>query len=223
MRRNGFLMIVLAAALSGLAPVAAQTPSSGSVPSYAKLSDETIASFKADPSSLLAANPSGGPKLAKMARDLVLNDPSLVDAMVSLAQTASSAQAAAIGKGLAAAARMLVVVNPAAAARIQAAVAQSGVAGMVAAFQSASNTPATSSIAASGSAGGLPSSSSGSSGSGASPSSSSGSSPGSTSGSSPGTTNSASGFTSSGTSPSSGSGGLTSAIIQSTSPSRSSI
>ena len=108
------------------APVVAQSALGVQAPSYAKLPEAAVAQFKADPQSLLAAYPSGGRAMATMARNLLLSDPTLLGQLLNVAKNANSAQMAAIGGGLAQAARILVVINPELAAQVQLAVAQSG-------------------------------------------------------------------------------------------------
>ncbi len=235
---SALALAALAVLVAGSAPIAAQ-PSGGS---YSKLPASAVEQFRADPQSLLAAYPNGGRAMTTMARNLLLSDPTLLGPLLNVAKNANSAQAAAIGGGLAQAARILVVVNPELAAQIQLAVAQSGVVSAVDAFSAASNgttttvtgtgvTPssaASSPFAGLSSLSGAPPSTSDVSTSAestpstaASSSSAASSSPTSSSTSKPSTGGSA--FTTMGSSTASPSGGLTSVMRLSTSPSRSSI
>jgi hypothetical protein len=237
MTRNS--RIAGALALAALAVLVLGPASVAAQPSYSKLPASAVEQFRADPQSLLAAYPNGGRAMTTMARNLLLSDPTLLGPLLNVAKNANSAQAAAIGGGLAQAARILVAVNPQLAAQIQLAVAQSGVASAVDAFATASNAGTTtvtgagvtpSSAASSPFAG--PSSLSGGPSSTSDALSNSGettpstttagsSSPTASSNSTPSTGGSA--FTTTGSSTASPSGGLTSAMKLSTSPSRSSI
>lgn len=198
--------------LAGVAEVDAQTTGGASVPAFAKAPDSIVARFKADPQSLLTTYASAGLPLSTQVRSLVLADPTLVGTLIDLAKRANDAQRAAMGAGLAEAARSLAAANPQLAAQIQADVAQSGLTPLITAFIAGSNGVQTAATGAGGGAAG-----SGAAGSGG-PAGGVGNSSGSNSGSNPGgvsfgTTNAASPFGSLGPS----GGGVTSAS-QSTSP-----
>ena len=89
------------------------------VPSFTKLPDSAIAQFKANPQGLLTTYASAGLPLSTEVRSLVLTDPSLVEALITVAKGANDAQKAAIGAGLAEAARILAATDPQLAAQIQ--------------------------------------------------------------------------------------------------------
>ncbi len=135
---------VLALILAGPTSVSAQTAGGvNRVPSIAKLPNSVVAQFKANPQGLLATYPAGGLALSARARSLVLTDQSLVLVLIDVAKAGNDAQKAAIGAGMAEAARILAVVDPQLAAQIQLAIAQSGSEGLIAAFIAASNAPQT--------------------------------------------------------------------------------
>jgi len=129
----------LALILAGPINVSAQTAGGGAhVPSFTKLPDSTIAQFKANPQGLLTTYASAGLPLSTQVRSLVLTDPSLVGTLINVANGANDAQKAAIGAGMAEAARILAATNPQLAAQIQTAVAQSGLGPLITAFIAAS-------------------------------------------------------------------------------------
>ena len=98
---SAFALLVIA-----FGPVSAQpTGDAAHTPSFAKLSDSAIAQFKANPQALLTIYASAGLPLSTEVRSLVLTDPGLVDALITLAKGANDSQKAAIGAGLAEAAR----------------------------------------------------------------------------------------------------------------------
>jgi len=137
----------LALLMAGLTPVGAQTTSAPvQVPSFTKLPDSAIAQFKANPQGLLTTYASAGLPLSTEVRSLVLTDPSLVDALITVAKGANDAQKAAIGAGLAEAARILAATNPQLAAQIQVAVAQSGLGPLITAFIAASSATVTAAV-----------------------------------------------------------------------------
>lgn len=75
----------------------------------AKLSD-----FKSDPNALLKGNPIGGLQLSGEVKGLTVTDPNAaVDALLDVARSANSAQAAAIGAGLGQAVKAILGVNKA--------------------------------------------------------------------------------------------------------------
>ncbi len=196
--------------MASLVPLGAQTASGpAQVPSFAKLPDSAIAQFKANPQGLLTTYASAGLPLSTEVRGLVLTDPGLVDALITIAKGANDAQKAAIGAGLAEAARLLAATNPQLAAQIQVAVAQSGLGPLITAFIAGSNATVTAALGEGGGGGG----GGPVGGVGGSGGSNSGANPG---GNSFGASNSASPF---GAITGASGGGSTSSKTQSTSPS----
>jgi hypothetical protein len=134
----------LALLVAGLVSVGAQTTGDAAhVPNFAKLPDSAIAQFKANPQALLTTYASAGLPLSSEVRSLVLTDPSLVDALITVAKDANDAQKAAIGAGLAEATRIIVATDPKLAAQIQVAVAQSGLGPLITAYIAGSNATVT--------------------------------------------------------------------------------
>lgn len=117
----------------------AQTTLAAKSLGIAKLPGAVIAQFKSDPQSLLTTYASAGLPLSTQVRGLVLTDPSLVATLIDLAAKANDSQKGAIGAGLAEAARILAAANPALAAQIRQAVAQSGLEPLVTAFMALAN------------------------------------------------------------------------------------
>ncbi|HEY1942347.1 MAG TPA: hypothetical protein VGH40_09515 [Roseiarcus sp.] len=132
--RRAAAVLCAFAVLSGAAAVAQSAPPSPRSISFPKLPNSEIEGFKANPRGLLTEYPSAGLPLSTRARNLFLSDPDLLATLVDLAKDATDPQRAAIGAGLAEAARMLAAVDPQKAAQIQAAIAQSGVDMLIAAF-----------------------------------------------------------------------------------------
>jgi hypothetical protein len=134
----------LALLVAAFVPVSAQpTGDAAHTPSFAKLSDSAIAQFKGNPQALLTTYASAGLPLSTEVRSLVLTDPSLVDTLITVAKGANDAQKAAIGAGLAEAARIIVATDPKLAAQIQVAVAQSGLEPLITAYIAGSNATVT--------------------------------------------------------------------------------
>jgi hypothetical protein len=207
---------IVALLLAGSIAVGAQSMGEAPhAPSFAKLPDSAIAKFKANPQGLLTTYASAGLPLSTQVRSLVLTDPSLVETLIAVAKGANDAQEAAIGAGLAEAARVLAATDPTLAAKIQAAVAQSGLASLITAFVASSNATQTTAVGGEGGGGG--GSGGGTGGVGASTGSNSGANAGS---GSFGATNGASAF---GSLSGASGGGFSSSTNQSTSPSKSSI
>ena len=225
MTRGDFMKRPAIAALSILALLLAGSVSAGAdptggdvhVPSFTKLPDSAIAQFKANPQGLLTTYASAGLPLSTEVRSLVLTDPSLVEALITVANGANDAQKAAIGAGLAEAARVLAATNPQLAAQIQGDVAQSGLGILVTAFIAASNATQTAAVGGASGEGGGGGGGGAVGGVGASAGSYSGANAGS---GSFGSTNSASAFGSLG---GGSGGGFSSSTSQSVSPSKSSI
>jgi hypothetical protein len=118
------------------------------------LSPDEVASFLGNPPALLSTYPTGGLPLATRARALAGSNINSVDALISLAATGNKDQKAAIGAGLARAARACVASNPQYAAEIQQKVAASNLADVVTAFLAASNDVQTAALGGAGGAGG---------------------------------------------------------------------
>ena len=83
--------------------------------------------FLADPAELLKQNPGGGPALSDDVSRLVVADDRTIDGILALAKGATSRVQAAIGRGLAKAALVLVETRPERAAKLQERVAASGI------------------------------------------------------------------------------------------------
>ncbi|MBV8473041.1 MAG: hypothetical protein JO107_00860 [Hyphomicrobiales bacterium] len=134
--------ILLLALLSGATIAAAQSavPPSTHPADFAKLPDSLIAQFKSNPEGLLASFASGGLPLSNRVRGLALSDPAAVDALIALAKGANDVQRAALGAGLAEAARILAATSPELAGAIQQKVLQSGLAPLITAYMALSNT-----------------------------------------------------------------------------------
>ena len=121
-----------ASAQETMAPVACfQSP--------AKLSEGDIAAFLAAPASLLTENPNGGLPLSSRVRALAGSSSSTIDAIFALVSGANADQKAAIGSGLARAARACAASNPEYATLIQEKVAGASSPELVTAFLAASN------------------------------------------------------------------------------------
>ena len=129
-------------------PTNASAQTAGGVnhaPAFTKLPNSVIEQFKANPQGLLTTYASAGLQLSARARALVLSDPSLVDVLINVAKSGNDAQKAAIGAGMAEAARILAAIDPQLAAQIQLAVAQSGSEALITAFIAESNATQTAS------------------------------------------------------------------------------
>ena len=103
------------------------------------LARATIDRFESDPQALLSDFSAGGLALSSRVRALVMSDPKAVTTLIALARTANDAQKAAIGAGLAEAAKALAPTDPQAAEAIRLQVAQSGIDVLVTAFIAASS------------------------------------------------------------------------------------
>jgi hypothetical protein len=126
---------VALAAMAALAPsVAAQIAS----PPHA-LAKATIDRYDRDPQALLSDFSAGGLALASRVRAFVTSDPNAAATLLALAGAANDAQKAAIGAGLAEAAKALALTNPQAAEAIRRQVAQSGIDALITAFIAASS------------------------------------------------------------------------------------
>jgi hypothetical protein len=145
-RRFGLLLFCSAMAAAALAPQAARAAGAACLSGPAALGPEAVSSFMAEPSSLLARNPLGGQALANEVRSLVASDVDSADSVIALAATQSAPVQAAIGRGLASAAKACVTAFPELAAALQEKVAASGLAPMQASFVAASEDVATAAL-----------------------------------------------------------------------------
>lgn len=105
----------------------------------AKLNEGDISAFLVSPTSLLTENPNGGLPLSSRVRALAGSSSATIDAILALVDEANVDQKAAIGSGLARAARACAATNPEYAALIQEKVAGASSAELVTAFLAASN------------------------------------------------------------------------------------
>lgn len=103
----------------------------------AKLSPDSISSFLNDPEALLTNNPVGGYGLAREVRNLSGSDDQTIDEIVSLAETASPEQVAAVGAGLAQAATACITSSPEVSEAIQLAIAESENLALISTFAAA--------------------------------------------------------------------------------------
>lgn len=77
-----------------------------------KLPGAQVSDFKSNPQGLLKSNPVGGLQLSGEVKGLTMSDPSAaVDALLEVARSANSTQAAAIGAGLGQAVKAILVVD----------------------------------------------------------------------------------------------------------------
>lgn len=124
--------------VGGAGQVVAQEAPAACFIAPARLSDADVAAFLANPGVALADNPSGGLPLSSRVRSLAGSSAASVDAIISLVPTATIEQRAAIGSGLARAARACARVSPLYAAFIQEKVAGIDSPDVIAAFLAAS-------------------------------------------------------------------------------------
>ena len=138
-----------AASTQGQAPASQEKQVAGAcfIPP-AKLSDERIKTFMADPAALLTKHPVGGVGLSNEVRGLAGSDLSTVDALLRIASTAGLSQRAAIGAGLSRAARICVNNRPDIAEAIQQKVALSNNQQLITAFLSGSGDVRTAALTA---------------------------------------------------------------------------
>lgn len=133
-----FAMLASSAFVSGASAQETMTPVA-CFQSPAKLSEGDIAAFLATPASLLTENPNGGLPLSSRVRALAGSSSATIDAILALVSGANADQKAAIGSGLARAARACAASNPEYAALIQEKVAGANSPELVTAFLAASN------------------------------------------------------------------------------------
>ncbi|WP_049820000.1 hypothetical protein [Bradyrhizobium japonicum] len=108
---------IAASALIALSVSAQVTPSA-----FAQRSPQATAQFLSNPGDLLAKSPNGGAELVGSVRDLVSGDAATLQPIINLIANANKDQKAAIGAGLAQAAKIVVRTNPAFATEIQQAI-----------------------------------------------------------------------------------------------------
>ncbi|UWU91394.1 hypothetical protein [Bradyrhizobium sp. CB1015] len=108
-------------------------------PPQRQLPATVISDFKAAPNSLLQQYPTGGPQLISRVRDLGASDPTTLPGLIALLKDPATTkdQMRAIVGGLAQVARMAAQSDQAYANEIQAAIANTGNADVIAAYQAA--------------------------------------------------------------------------------------
>jgi len=123
---------VLAATISSAASAAVYPP-------QRQLPATVISDFKASPNSLLQQYPTGGPQLISRVRDLGASDPTTLPGLIALLKDPATTkdQMRGIVAGLAQVARMAASTDQAYANEIQAAIAGTGNADVIAAYQAA--------------------------------------------------------------------------------------
>ncbi|UPK25712.1 hypothetical protein [Bradyrhizobium sp. 195] len=141
------------AAAAALAATITSAASAAVYPPQRQLPATVITEFKASPSSLLQQYPTGGPQLISRVRDLGASDPTTLPGLIALLKDPATTkdQMRAIVGGLAQVARLAASSDQAFANEIQAAIANTGNADVIAAYQAATGDVA---IAATGGAGG---------------------------------------------------------------------
>lgn len=145
-RRFGGLLGFSVMAAAALLPQAALAAGAACLSGPSAMSPEAVSGFMAEPSALLARNPLAGQALANEVRTLVASDVDTADAVIALAATQTAPVQAAIGRGLASAAKACVTAFPELAAALQEKVAASELAPMQASFAAASEDVATAAL-----------------------------------------------------------------------------
>ncbi|SFP81250.1 hypothetical protein SAMN05216330_110205 [Bradyrhizobium sp. Ghvi] len=130
------LRMAVAAALAATISTAA---SAAVYPPQRQLPAQTISDFKASPQSLLQLYPNGGPQMISRVRDLGASDPTTLPGLIALLKDPNTTkdQIKAIVGGLAQVARMAASTDQAFANEIQTAIAGTGNADVIAAYQAA--------------------------------------------------------------------------------------
>jgi len=141
------------AAAAAFAATITTAASAAVYPPQRQLPATVISDFKAAPNSLLQQYPTGGPQLISRVRDLGASDPTTLTGLIALLKDRATTpdQMRAIVAGLAQVARMAAQSDQAYANEIQAAIANTGNADVIAAYQAATGDVA---IAATGGGGG---------------------------------------------------------------------
>lgn len=154
-RVSGFVMLLSGGLMVlGSGDASAQEVPSACFVSPAKLPDSEISGFIGNPNGLLVDNPDGGLPMSSRVRSLAGSSADAVRALIALVPSASIEQRAAIGSGLARAARACARPSPLYAAFIQEQVASLDAAEVIAAFLAASEEVQTAAVAGAGGAGG---------------------------------------------------------------------
>ena len=127
------------AAAAALAATIHSTASAAVYPPQRQLAATVISDFKASPNSLLQQFPTGGPQLISRVRDLGASDPTTLPGLIALLKDPATTkdQMRGIVAGLAQVARMAASSDQAYANEIQAAIANTGNADVIAAYQAA--------------------------------------------------------------------------------------
>lgn len=127
------------AAAAALAATITTAASAAVYPPQRQLPATVISDFKAAPNSLLQQYPTGGPQLISRVRDLGASDPTTLPGLIALLKDPATTkdQMRAIVGGLAQVARMAASADQAFANEIQAAIANTGNADVIAAYQAA--------------------------------------------------------------------------------------
>ncbi|MCA1426779.1 MULTISPECIES: hypothetical protein [unclassified Bradyrhizobium] len=127
------------AAAAALAATISSAVSAAIYPPQRQLPATVISEFKAAPNSLLQQYPTGGPQLISRVRDLGASDPTTLPGLIALLKDSATTkdQMRAIVAGLALVARMAAQQDQAYGNEIQAAIAGTGDADVIAAYQAA--------------------------------------------------------------------------------------
>jgi|GEM_PF-3111064 hypothetical protein len=120
MFNSGFPWKLASVAASVL--VAASFTFQSCTPALAQRPPQAVPQFLSNPSELLTKSPDGGAELVGAVRDLVASDPATLQPILNLLANANKDQKAAIGAGLAQAAKIVVRTNPGLATEIQQAI-----------------------------------------------------------------------------------------------------
>lgn len=131
------LAMLLLPSISLSAPDATVTSSCLVAP--AALSELDVNAFLGAPEALLTSYPNGGLEMSGRVRALSGSNSATIDPLLNLASQSTAAQKAAIGAGLARAARACVATDPEYAQMIQEKVAGSNISELITAFLAASN------------------------------------------------------------------------------------
>lgn len=121
---------------------------------FIKLPPAVIAEFKGGASKFMDNYKSGGLPLTNQVKNLVLSDSTTLADILTAAKSTTSVQNAAIGAGLAEAARAIAPTNPQLATEIQTQVVASGLADLLAAYTAVSNSTVTAATGGGGGGGG---------------------------------------------------------------------
>lgn len=127
------------AAAAALAATITTAASAAIYPPQRQLPATVISEFKAAPNNLLQQYPTGGPQLISRVRDLGASDPTTLPGLIALLKDPATTadQMRAIVAGLAQVARMAAQSDAAFASEIQTAIAGTGNADVIAAYQAA--------------------------------------------------------------------------------------